>query len=68
VYSFRPAGILPVTTGRPVRRLLAPVRRLLAPVGVGVDVLAEALIDVATGKVTGIPDVVTHAAIRRLGR
>jgi hypothetical protein len=61
VYSFRPAGILPVTTGRPVRRLLAPV-------GVGVDVLAEALIDVATAKVTGVPDIVTHGAIRRLGR
>ena len=59
VHCFRPAGILPATTG-PV------VRGLLAPVGVGVDVLAEALIDVATG--VGAPDVVTHRAVRRLGR
>ena len=61
VYSFRPGGLLPATTG-------PTVRRLLAPIGVGVDVLAEALIDVATGRVTGVTDVVTHRAIRRAFR
>jgi hypothetical protein len=61
-HCFRPAGILPVGSSRVAHALLAPIV-------VGVDVLADALVDVATAPgFRGRAPRITNGAIKKLTR